>query len=279
MFDTVSMRPYVIRHVKHGPYVVDRWLACLAAVLMCAACAVPVATGLENQEADRVVVALDHAGVDGVKEVDPTSEGRWRVNVPRDEVARSLIVLPRRSFLERARSVSSTRWARGRSSPARPPSTRSSPQGWGVIFQRSLEGVDGILSARVHLNLPSPSPMRETPTGRASASVRVEYRGGSPPITSDDVQRLVSGACTGLTPADVAVVMVSRPTPARPPGSELAHVGPLAVAHGSAHLLQGMLLGFLVLLMGLAVALLVVGQRLSTLRQEAAALATPTVKR
>ena len=40
-----------------------------------------------------MVVALDHAGVDGVKEVDPTSEGRWRVNVPRDEVAQSLIVL------------------------------------------------------------------------------------------------------------------------------------------------------------------------------------------
>ncbi len=254
-------------------------LACLAAVLMCAACAVPVATGLEDQEADRVVVALDHAGVDGVKEVDPTSEGRWRVNVPRDEVAQSLIVLreeelPRTSPLGVLDAV-----GKGSLVPSEAAEHAQLAAGMGGDLQRSLEGVDGILSARVHLNLPSPSPMRETPTGRASASVLVEYRGGSPPITSDDVQRLVSGACTGLTPADVAVVMVSRPTPARPPGSELAHVGPLAVAHGSAHLLQGMLLGFLVLLMGLAVALLVVGQRLSTLRQEAAALATPTVKR
>src|SRR5579859_8048463 len=64
------------------------WL--LAMVLGLSACAVPVAGALEDGEANRVVVALDRAGVDATKDPDPTVEGKWRVLVARDDVARAL---------------------------------------------------------------------------------------------------------------------------------------------------------------------------------------------
>src|ERR1700677_3284174 len=52
-------------------------------VLALTACAVPVAGGLDDAEANRIFVALDHANVDAVKEQDGASEGKWRVTVAR----------------------------------------------------------------------------------------------------------------------------------------------------------------------------------------------------
>jgi type III secretion protein J len=251
----------------------------LGLLVACVGCAVPVATGLDDQEADRVVVALDRAGVDGAKEVDPTAEGKWRVNVPRDEVSQSIVVLREEELPRTPPAGVLDAVGKGSLVPSEAAEHAQLSAGIAGDLQRSLEGIEGVLSARVHLNLPSPSPMRETPTGHASASVLVEYRGSTPPITATDVQRLVSGACSALASTDVAVVMVSRPAPARLPGSELAHVGPVAVAHASARLLQLVLVGLVLAIMGLATALLVVGARLSRARQENADAQQPTVRR
>jgi len=243
-------------------------LAGLLLLVLCSACAVPVAAGLDDQEADRVVVALDRAGIDGAKEVDPGSEGKWRVNVPRDAVAQSLVVLREEELPRTSPPGVLDAVGKGSLVPSEAAEHAQLAAGIAGDLQRSLEGVDGVLSARVHLNLPSPSPMREIPAGRASASVLVEFRGSTPPITTVDVQRLIAGACTGLTPPDVAVVMVSRSAPAHVSGSELVHVGPLVVTRASARPLQWTLIGLLLGTMGLAGTLIFVAQRLMRLRQE-----------
>ena len=67
-----------------------RRVAPLALLLLLAGCAVPVAAALDEDDANRIVVALDRAGVDGAKEVDAQSEGKFRVLVPRDDVAKAL---------------------------------------------------------------------------------------------------------------------------------------------------------------------------------------------
>ena len=48
---------------------------------MLAACAVPVAGGLDEPEANRIVVALDRVAIDATKESDPNVEGKFRVIV------------------------------------------------------------------------------------------------------------------------------------------------------------------------------------------------------
>ncbi|HVJ94482.1 MAG TPA: hypothetical protein VM580_32065, partial [Labilithrix sp.] len=60
----------------------------IALVGLAAGCTVPVAASLDEADANRVVVALDQSGVDATKEVDPTSEGKFRVTVARDDVGR-----------------------------------------------------------------------------------------------------------------------------------------------------------------------------------------------
>jgi type III secretion protein J len=137
-------------------------------------------------------------------------------------------------------------------------------------LERSLEGIDGVLSARIHLNVPAPSPLRDTAPPRGSASVLVAHRGSTPPISADSVQRLVAGGVAGLLPTDVAVIMVSRATPARPSESGLGHVGPIAVARTSLRLLQGALVALVALVAVLAGATLVLHARLSRARGELA---------
>ena len=68
-------------------------LAWLPLALLLAACSAPVATSLLEDDANRVVLALNRAGVHGEKEVDPTAEGRFRVLVNHDEVSHAVAVL------------------------------------------------------------------------------------------------------------------------------------------------------------------------------------------
>ncbi len=124
-------------------------------------------------------------------------------------------------------------------------------------LERSLETVDGVLRARVHLSLPDPDPLRDAPTPKATASVLLSLRAGATPLKADDVQKLVAAAAPSLAPADVVVVMVPRPPLMPANGGALAHVGPIAVAPASEHLLVGVLATLLVLVGGMTAAMLV----------------------
>src|SRR6202042_3506452 len=75
---------------------------------------------------------------------------------------------------------------------------------------RTLEGVDGVLSARVHLNIATPDPLRFGPVPKTTASVLLEHRGVTPPLTETAVARLIAGRVPHLALTDVAAVLVPR---------------------------------------------------------------------
>jgi type III secretion protein J len=246
-------------------------LAALPAVLALVGCSVPVAGALDDAQANRVVVALEHASVDATKEADPTAEGKWRVNVTRDDMPRALTVmrdeeLPRLPILGVLDAV-----GKGSLVPSEASEHAQLVAGLAGDLERSLEETDGVLRARVHLNVPTPSPLRDTTPVRGSASVLLEHRGSTPPLSADSVQRLVAGGVAGLLPADVAVVMVSRPVPAVAPGSEIGHVGPIAVARTSMRGLQAALVALVALVAILTGATLALYARLTRVRAELAA--------
>jgi type III secretion protein J len=242
----------------------------VAVLLSLAGCTAPVAGALDDSEANRVMVALDRAGVDATKEPDPAVEGKWRVEVPRDDVPRALSVM-RDEELPRA-LPSSVLDAVGKGSlvPSEAAEHAQLVAGIAGDLERSLEGIDGVLSARVHLNVPAPSPLRDLAPPRGTASVLLEHRGSTPPLSADAVQRLVAGGVAGLLPTDVAVVMISRPVPAAPAAGELGHVGPIAVARRSMRELQGALVGLVALVAILAAFTLVLYGRLTRARAETA---------
>lgn len=245
----------------------------LALVLLLAglsACAVPVAAGLEEGDANRVVVALDHAGIDAAKEADPGVEGRFRVTVAHDDASRALVTMADEQ-LPRAKSRGLLEAAdRGQLVPSQAAEHAQLVAGLSGELERTFSNVEGVLAARVHMNLPARDGLRDGPIPKATASVLVEHRGTTPPLTTESVQRLVAGGVPGLAPADVAVVFIphgARPAGARP---DVAHVGPIAVARGSMTTLKVALAGLVLVVLALAGATLGLYAKLARLRREQA---------
>ena len=242
-------------------------IACVLG-LLANACSVPVAVSLDDSEANRVVVALEHASVDATKEPDPGAEGKWRVDVARDDMSQALAVLrdeelpraPTRGVLDAV--------GQGSLVPSEAAEHAQLVVGMAGDLERSLESVDGVLRARVHLNVPAPSTLRDPSPAHGSASVLLEHRGATPPLSADSVQRLVAGGVAGLLPPDVAVVMVSRPAPPLSGGRELRYVGPIAVARASMRQLQAALAALVALVAVLAGATLLLYGRLKRLRAQ-----------
>ncbi len=237
--------------------------------LLLAACNVPVAAALDEDDANRIVVALDHEGVDGAKEPDPQAEGKFRVLVPRDDVAHALATM-KDEELPRPRATSVLdAMDKGSLVPSAQAEHAQYVAGLSGDLQRTLEGVDGVLVARVHLNVPPPDPLGDAKNPpKTTASVLLEHRGTAPPLTNDAIQRLVAGGVPNLAPADVNVVTIARPAPAAHAEAQLAHVGPIAVARGSATTLKivlGIAVAALALLSGLTLSLV---SRLSRARAE-----------
>jgi type III secretion protein J len=245
--------------------------ACCTFVL--AACAVPVAAGLDEPEANRVVVALDRAKIDATKEIDPLGEGKFRVTVSRDDTARALAAMQEEQ-LPRAKAKGILDAVdKGALVPSEASEHAQLVAGLAGELERTLEGIDGVLAARVHLNVPQRDPLHETVSGpgapKSTASVLIEHRGATPPLTSEAVQRLVAGGVTGLAPFDVAVVTVPRLAPAASRESDLAHVGPIAVARASVRPLQLALVGLTLIAAAFAALTLVFYARIRRLRVEA----------
>jgi type III secretion protein J len=240
----------------------------VALALMLAACSVPVAGGLDEGDANRIVVALDRASVESTKEVDPTIEGKFRVMVLREDAPRAMVAM-RGEELPRPKAAGVLDAVdKGALIPSPAQEYAALVAGTAGDFEKTLEGVDGVLSARVHLNVPAPEPLSDATPARTTASVLVEHRGATPPLTEGEVARLIAGGVPNLKPQDVVVVTVARPVPPRAPESELTHVGPIAVARGSMRVLQLALAGLVVLVAGLTAATLALFSKVRKLASE-----------
>jgi type III secretion protein J len=213
----------------------------LAGLFACA-CSVPVVAGLDDSSASRVVVALEQSGVASEKDRDPDKEGSYRVLVARDDATAALSVLAEDGLPPPASPGVLDALGKGSLVPSRTAEHARVVTGTGDELERSLLGLDGVVSARVHLGVPARDPMAfdDQPPG-ATASVLIRHRGAAPPLAPSEVQRLVAGAVPGLAPDQVSVVMVPAPPRPRPPERQLARLGPLTVTHASLFALRTMI--------------------------------------
>jgi type III secretion protein J len=241
----------------------------LVALALLTGCATPIAGGLDEGDANRIVIALDRASIEATKETDPAVEGKFHVTVQKDDAARAITTLQGEE-LPRPRSPGVLDAIdKGALVPSAAQEHAQLVAGTAGDLERTLESIDGVLTARVHLSVPSADPLSGAPPGKTTASVLIEHRGVAPPVVEGSVARLVAGGVPGLAPADVAVVMVGRPAPVLAAGSSLAHVGPITVAHASMRLLQVALVGLLALVAALTAATLALFAKVRKLAAEA----------
>lgn len=206
----------------------------LLAACALAGCDVPVAGSLAETDANEVLVALEDNGVVATKEPEPNQEHGFRVLVARDDASAAVGVLSRRSLPRVSGPGVLDALGKGALVPSRSSEHAKYVVGTAGELERSLSGVDGVLSARVHLAVPLQDTLGVgAPVKPPSASVLLRHRGATPPLAAQDVQRLVAGAVPGL--AAEAVTVVSSPTPAetRLMERELSRFGPVTLTRGS----------------------------------------------
>jgi type III secretion protein J len=179
----------------------------------------PLLHDLPEREANAVLVALDEGGVAAEKARQEGSDGAWTVRVPGGDVARAHRLLSAREL----------------------PRTR--PAGLGEVFGRpgmvptpveeharwlhalagelaaSMEAIDGVVEARVHLGLPADDPLRpgQRAPGRAAVLLKCRPAACGPlRALEGGLRALVAGAAEGLAPEAVAVVIAEAAEPPPP---------------------------------------------------------------
>lgn len=251
------------------------WWGVLGLVWALAGCTSPIAAALDEGDANRVVTALDRVGIDATKEADPQAEGKYRVNVARDDAARALSALSEEELPRPKSRCLLDAVDKGALVPSAASEHAQLVAGMSGELEKTLSSVDGVLAARVHLSVPAREPLRDGPPMKATASVLLEHRGTTPPLTEEAIRRLVAGGVSGLDRENVQVVLIPRGARPPPKESQLGHVGPLAVARSSVRPLQISLGAMMLLVAGLAVSTLFFYSRLVRARAEAAAPPRP----
>lgn len=234
----------------------------LVAAFVLVGCSAELAANLDAAQADDVVLALDEAGIGARKEPSgaPGAEQRFRVEVAREDLAPALAVLrDRRIPRERPPGYAELFAERGLVPSAADERARHAAATAGELA-RTLESIDGIERARVHLGLVDPSPRALDATApRARAAVLLEARADAA-IDDAAIRALVAGAVPELTPDDVAVVRApARAVRGREP--QLVTLGPVTVTRSTEGALKAILAGSFVLNLALIAALLFVRRR------------------
>lgn len=222
----------------------------VATVLALGGCSSEVATRLTDEQANRIVVALNENGIAASKRREGASGPRalYRVEVAGADLGRALSVLqagglPGRSdpgweqILERPGLVPTAGEERARLAAA-----------MSGELARTIEAVDGVVDARVHLSPPDDRKKGlDAPRARSGASVMVKYRTPSPPIGEAAIRELVAGAVPAVSREEVVVVML-RAEPLQGGAPRLVRIGPIAVTANSTRAFKALLGGSLLLI-------------------------------
>ncbi len=247
---------------QRGTAGLSLWPGLALSALLLGACSVPIAVGLDENDANHAVVALEKSGVAADKERDPDSEGHWRISVARDDASSAAGILSAESLPPPASPGVLDTLGQGSIVPSQTSEQAKFVAGISGELERSLRSLDGVVSVRVHLAVPVQDALTptENPTP-PSASVLLRHRGASPPIAIADIQRLVAGAVPGLTAAQVSVVASPVPPMSRPAERELSRFGPVTVTRASVFPLRSIVGGAVLLNLALLGALLLFWSR------------------
>jgi len=214
-------------------------------------CTTDVLHDLDEPSANASVAALAGAGLGAEKALDESTTGgspRFALRVPTRETARALEILRQQGLPREPRTGFAELYGRPGLIPSELEERARFVLATTGEVERTLESVEGVVSARVHLVPAEPDPAaldgRDRSPARAAVLVRVRP-GASLGLTTGEIQKLVAGSAPGLDPAAV-VVIATATAPPRPPGDDgdrggngsgstgaLAALGPFWVARAS----------------------------------------------
>src|SRR5512133_1598028 len=195
------------------------------AVLALAGCArEELLHGLDEPQANEVLVALDEGGIRADKARGDGADAGWTVSVARGDASRAHRVLADRA-LPRARPAGFGEvFGKGSMVPTPTEEHALYLHALGGELARSVEAIDGVVEARVHVGLPQPDPLRPGERAAPRAAVLVKCRPASCAAVralEPGIRSLVAGSADGLDAGAVSVVIApaaeASERPAAPP--------------------------------------------------------------
>jgi type III secretion protein J len=189
--------------------------------------------GLEERQANEVLVALDEAGVPAGKAREDGADGGWTVRVAASEAARAHRILAERELPRARPSGFGEVFGKGSMVPTPTEEHALYLHALAGELARSVEAIDGVVEARVHLGLSQPDPLRPGERARARGAVLVRCRPaacGAVRELERGIQSLVAGATEGLSPELVSVVVAPAAETPRAPAEPPARRAPILLA-------------------------------------------------
>lgn len=189
----------------------------LAAASALAACSTePLAHGLDEPQANEILVALDEGGVSGEKRREEGADGGWVVTVPEGDGTAARRILSERELPRPRAPGFGDVFGKAGMVPTPVEEHARYLHALSGELSRSLESLDGVVESRVHLGLPQEDPLRPGDRRPARAAVLVRCRPascGSVRAMEPGIRSLVAGAAEGLTPDAVSLLIAEASSP------------------------------------------------------------------
>ncbi len=222
----------------------------VAVMVLLTGCSEPLHHGLDEGEANAMVVALSAEGFGARKVRDPDQEGLWAVVVPEDQRVEAWGLLEREGLPRPRAGGFEDFYPTSGLIPTAQEERVMLQVATSRELQASLLQVPGVVDARVHLVIPEKPRvrLRQEEGERPRGSVLVKWMDGVEPVlTPAEVQRLIAGGVEGLHAEDVEVVYstgAARPPPGEEAtAAEVVRLGPLEVGARSQGPLKALILG------------------------------------
>ena len=238
--------------------------------LVVAACDVPIQHGMDESSANEVTTALERANIRATKTKDEGAEAGFKVSVGGSDSARAMELLRSLGLPRSQRSGMAEMYSQPSLVPTATEERARFLEALGNDIERTLESVEGVVSARVHISLAESDPLSAEGKPRVPAQAAVLIKAKAGPLLSlkdTEVQRLVAGAVPGLTAEKVAVVETVASEFSGGNAAPMTTFGPIRVAPGSRLVLASAFAALLGLVAILAMVLLFTARRLAAVQR------------
>ncbi len=211
LVDTIAPYPgsFAAAHKTEGGASAGRYfrhLFLILLLLLLAACSKQeLHGGLAENQANDMVAVLQNAGIDAEKEAG--EKDKYRVSVDKADFARAVDVLKANGLPRDDYASLGTVFQKGTYNSSQTEEHARFIFALQQELTNTISQIDGVVEARVHLNLPEKEALGEEQKP-ASASVFVKYRPGYDLSTkTGQIKTLVQNSVAGLSPDAISVMM------------------------------------------------------------------------
>ncbi|MDQ3263334.1 MAG: flagellar M-ring protein FliF [Myxococcota bacterium] len=179
------------------------------AVLWLAGCSTQIQHGLDERAANELQTVLLERGFEPRKVLEPGKKPTWAIEVDEDRAPDAVRVLSELGLPRPAAQGFSELFGKGSLVPTPTEERALYIQALSGELARTLEGVEGVTGARVHLVVPaSPRPGAPAVASKAAAYLRVRAgRAAELNGMREQLAGLIAGSVEGLSPDSVSLVI------------------------------------------------------------------------